>query len=128
MPLIKKTARRHRLDISLVAAVAHVESGYRIDVTSRAGARGLMQVMPGTARHFRCGDLWNAADNLECGARVLKRYLAKYRGNMTYGLSAYNAGFRIPNRAFKKRRLPKNFKYVAKVLKVRTRLLRRGCF
>lgn len=127
IPLFKDAARRHKLEVGLLVGIARVESGFRPTVVSRAGAVGLMQVMPSTGRHFRCGDLYNVVNNAECGARVLRRYIDRYDGDITYGLSAYNAGFRVPNRARKKRRLPKNIGYVEKVLKARARYLRKGC-
>lgn len=127
LPLFHRVAKRHNLEPALLVGIARVESGFRPQVVSRAGAVGLMQVMPSTGAHFRCGNLRDVAENAECGARVLRRYLDRYDGNLTYGLSAYNAGFRIPNRARKHRRLPKNMGYVEKVLKARARYLREGC-
>ena len=127
IPLFEKAAKRHKLEVGLLVGIARVESGFRPTVVSRAGAVGLMQVMPSTGRHFKCGNLYDLASNAECGARVIRRYIDKYDGDVTYGLSAYNAGFRIPNRARKKRGLPKNMGYVEKVLKARARYLRKGC-
>ncbi|MGE0456139.1 MAG: lytic transglycosylase domain-containing protein [Vicinamibacteria bacterium] len=90
--LIVDTARRHGLDPELVAAVVAVESGYRSDAVSPKGAQGLMQLMPGTAGELGVADAFDAAQNLDGGARHLKALLARSGGNLRQALAAYNAG------------------------------------
>jgi soluble lytic murein transglycosylase-like protein len=118
----------HGVDPALVVGVIRVESRFKVDALSRAGATGLMQVMPSTGKWFKCGDLRKPNDNLDCGVRILKRYLKRYGGSITYGVSAYHAGPKWSDRAQKKGVLPKNFSYVEKVLHARARFLRQGCW
>ncbi len=79
------------LSPSLLAAVAWRESAFRQDARSRAGAVGVMQLMPGTARDLGV-DPANAAQNVSGGARYLKSLLARYDGDIVRALEAYNAG------------------------------------
>ena len=124
---MREAANRHNVDLGLIAGIIRVESTYRPGVTSRAGAIGLMQVMPSNGRNLNCGDLRNPERNLSCGVRVLKGFLRKYDNDLVYALSGYNAGYRTPNRARKNGTLPSNFSYVERVLAARSAYLRRGC-
>ncbi len=127
-PLAVEVSERHGLDLALVMAVARVESDYVPAVKNRrTGATGLMQVMPSTGKHFSCGDLEAPADNLECGARVLGRYLKYFKGDYLYAVAAYHAGPKWAARAQSENLLPSNFTYVEKVMQLRTRFLRVGC-
>ena len=128
LPAIRSISKQQGIDSALVVGVIRVESRFKAGARSRAGATGLMQVMPSTGRWFKCGDLSAPKQNLECGIRILKRYLARYGGDLTYGISAYHAGPRHADKARKKNTLPKNFSYVEKVLHARTRFLRQGCW
>lgn len=74
----------------VLAAVAKVESGFRADAVSPAGARGLMQFMPATARGMNV-DPMNPASAIDGAARLLKRHLAEF-GSLELSLAAYNAG------------------------------------
>jgi len=125
----KFTARRHKLDLGVLIGIMRVESRFKPTARNkRSGATGLMQIMPSTGKYFKCGDLSDAARNMECGARVLRRYIDYFKGDLTYGIAAYHSGPRAPSRAKKRGRLPKNFSYVSKVMQYRTRFLRKGCF
>ncbi|HIN86563.1 MAG TPA: lytic transglycosylase domain-containing protein [Myxococcales bacterium] len=128
LPAIETVSRAHGVDSALVVGVIRVESRFKPTALSRAGATGLMQVMPSTGKWFKCGDLTDPADNLDCGVRILKRYLARYGGDLTYGVSAYHAGPKWSDRSRKQGVLPKNFSYVEKVLHARARYLRHGCW
>ncbi len=80
--------------IGLLHSVAQVESGYRFDAVSPRGARGLMQLMPETARALRA-DPDDPAQNAEAGARLLRGLLLKYKDDpyqVRLALAAYNAG------------------------------------
>ncbi len=126
--LITKIARAHDLEPELVMGVVKVESSFNPGCKSRVGARGLMQVMPRTGKHMKCGsDLSDPETNLECGCRVLKRYLDLYDGNLIYALSAYNAGPGNANPSAKGSYLPFNFKYVEKIFRWRNVFVRFGC-
>ncbi len=125
---IAKVAKKHGLEPELVMGVVKVESSFNPKCKSRVGARGLMQVMPRTGKHMKCdSDLHDPDANLECGCRVLARYLKLYDGNVIYGLSAYNAGPGNSNPSAKGKYLPFNFKYVEKVLRWRNVFVRFGC-
>jgi soluble lytic murein transglycosylase-like protein len=126
-PYVEEVARAHRLDPTLVLAVIRIESGFRPDAGSRAGARGLMQVMPRTGRGMKCRDLWDPEDNILCGVRVLRRYLDRFEGDVIYGLAAYNGGPGYVQKEYEARRLPRNFGYVELVLKAQAFFRRRGC-
>lgn len=125
---IAEAARKYGLEPELVMGVVKVESSFNPKCKSRVGARGLMQVMPRTGKHMDCGsDLHDPDTNLECGCRVLARYLKLYDGNVIYGLAAYNAGPGNANPSAKGKYLPFNFKYVEKVLRWRNVFVRFGC-
>lgn len=90
-PLIVSAAREAGVDPALVAAVARAESGFRVDAGSRAGARGLMQLMPGTAAGLGVTDILDPAQNLRAGSRYLKQQIDTF-GDLRLALAAYNAG------------------------------------
>lgn len=128
LPTIERLAEQHGIDSSLVVAVARVESRFRPKARSRVGALGLMQVMPSTGRWFKCGHLLNPVQNVSCGIRVLKRYLKRYDGNLTYGLAAYNSGPKSADKHWRAGILPRNYSYVKKVLSARRKYVTQGCF
>jgi hypothetical protein len=90
--LATAAARRHGLDPDLVLAVVQVESGFRPDAVSPKGAQGLMQLMPRTASALGVGDPLDPGQNLDGGARHLGALVARYDGDLTRALAAYNAG------------------------------------
>lgn len=116
-----------RLEPALVLAVMRVESAFSANVISRAGAVGLMQVMPDNVERLGCGDLFDADQNAVCGVKILRRFLDRYDGDLMLALSGYNAGLGMPGRARAEVRTPANFSYVEKVLRFRARYLRQGC-
>jgi len=124
---MRVAAMEHGVDVGLIAGIIYVESSFRKDAVSRAGARGLMQVMPSVGRRLSCGDLFDPDINIACGITVLKRFLERYDHDLIFGLSAYNAGFRIPNEARSNNTLPRNIRYVERVLGARATYLRHGC-
>ncbi len=85
-------ARATGLDPALLRAVALVESGGNPRAVSPAGALGLMQLMPSTARALGVSDPFNAFENALAGARFLRELLGRYGGNIDLALAAYNAG------------------------------------
>ena len=128
LPTIKKYAREYSLEPELVMGVIKVESSFNPGLESRVGATGLMQVMPRTGEHMKCGDdLEDPETNIECGCRVLRKYLDRYNGNLVYGLSAYNTGPGNTNKYSSDWHLPFNFTYVEKVLRWRNVFVRFGC-
>ncbi len=116
-PLIEIAAHRHALSPQLVHAVVQVESSYRPDAVSRAGAVGLMQLMPGTALRFGVADRLDPGANLEGGSRYLRHLLLLFDGDLELALAAYNAGEGAVLRAGRK--IPpyrETRRYVSKVL------------
>jgi membrane-bound lytic murein transglycosylase MltF len=92
--LAKQTAERHGVDSSLVFAIIKQESGWKPDIISRAGAIGLMQIMPSTGE-WACDltreELFDPHKNLDCGVRYFRQQLKRF-GNVKLALCAYNAG------------------------------------
>lgn len=115
------------LDVALIMGVMRVESAYREDAESHAGAVGLMQVMPSTGEHFRCDDLYDAETNVACGARVLADYVRRIGGDLEYGLAAYNAGLANAQRWKRAGATPANADYVRRVLMFRGQYQNGGC-
>lgn len=91
-PLIRQQARQFKVDPALVMAVIHAESAYDRNAISRAGAVGLMQLMPGTAKRFGVSDRNNAAQNIRGGVQYLRYLLEMFKFNIKLTLAAYNAG------------------------------------
>ncbi|MGR8936095.1 MAG: transglycosylase SLT domain-containing protein [Gammaproteobacteria bacterium] len=90
--LIAMTALKHNLDPDLLHAVIRVESAYNPNAVSSAGAMGLMQLMPGTAKRYGVADRSDPLQNIEGGAHYLKDLLAMFNSNLTLAIAAYNAG------------------------------------
>lgn len=90
--IISKAAGKFNLDVALIKAVIKAESNFNHRAVSRAGAKGLMQLMPQTASALNVDDVFHPGDNIEGGARYLRYLLNLYRGNLTLALAAYNAG------------------------------------
>lgn len=91
-PFIEQVAREHQLAPELIKAVALVESGFNPRAVSHAGASGLMQLMPGTAKDYGVTNVMDPLQNLRAGAAHLRRLLDLYDGDLTLALAAYNAG------------------------------------
>lgn len=114
--LIDRVARSQGLDSALLRAVIETESNYDPDAVSDKGAVGLMQLMPETARRMGVTDPFHPAENLEAGARHLRRLIDKYQGRLTLALSAYNAGEKAVDRYKGIPPYPETQNYVKKVL------------
>jgi soluble lytic murein transglycosylase-like protein len=92
MNLINQVASRHQVDAKLVHAVIQTESAYNSNAISSAGAVGLMQLMPETARRFGVIDRNDPDQNVEGGTRYLKHLINMFNPNLDLAVAAYNAG------------------------------------
>ena len=90
--LIRRAASRHGLEESLVRAVITAESDFNSQTVSKAGAMGLMQLMPETAADLGVADPFDPAQNIEGGTRYLAMMLERFGGDREKALAAYNWG------------------------------------
>jgi soluble lytic murein transglycosylase-like protein len=89
---IEDAAAQHGVSVDLVRAIIQVESGFDRRAVSTAGARGLMQLMPATARRFGVKNRFDARQNIFGGTRYLRTLLDHYEGDISLTAAAYNAG------------------------------------
>jgi len=89
---IREVALRYEIQPILVAAIVEAESEFNPRAVSRRGARGLMQLMPGTASSLKVSDTFDPYENIEGGVRHLRQLMDRYHGNLPLVLAAYNAG------------------------------------
>jgi soluble lytic murein transglycosylase-like protein len=82
----------HNIDEDLLASVVHAESGGQVKAVSRTGAKGLMQLMPGTASAMAVDDVFKPEQNIAGGTAYLDALLTRYHDNLALALAAYNAG------------------------------------
>jgi soluble lytic murein transglycosylase-like protein len=91
-PLIESAAEAAAVEPELLRAVIAVESGFDPRAVSKAGAAGLMQLMPETARRYGVKDRFDPRQNIHAGARHLKSLIERYHNDVKLALAAYNAG------------------------------------
>lgn len=90
--LLHQAGAQHHLDPDLLASVVHAESDGQTHAVSRTGARGLMQLMPATAKDLGVRDSFAAEQNIAGGTAYLDALLMYYHENIALALAAYNAG------------------------------------
>lgn len=91
-PLVAEAAERHGVRADLIHAIIEVESAYQPDAVSRAGAVGLMQLMPETALRYGVEDSTDPAQNIAGGTAYLRDLRDQFNGDLRLVLAAYNAG------------------------------------
>ena len=114
---IRKAAAKYDLSPALLHAVVKAESNYDAGAVSPAGAQGLMQLMPGTADELGVEDPFDIEQNINGGARYLRRMLNRFDGDIEQALSAYNAGPGTVQRYNGKVPYAETRTYVAKVMR-----------
>ncbi|NOS77130.1 MAG: lytic transglycosylase domain-containing protein [Nitrospira sp.] len=126
-PMISRYSRRHQLHPALIRAVIKAESGFDPMAVSRAGAIGLMQLMPQTAVRLEVRDLYDPEDNIGGGTKYLRQLLDRFRGNLPLALAAYNAGEHTVDRYRGLPPIDETRQYVRKVIRYyRTFLIKDG--
>jgi soluble lytic murein transglycosylase-like protein len=95
--LIANAAERYGLEPALLKAICYAESNFRPDVVSRAGAMGLMQLMPATAAALGVTEPFDPWQNMDGGARYIAQQLDRFNGNALLAIAAYNCGYNRVN-------------------------------
>lgn len=116
-PVIARFSRQHQLHPALIRAIIKAESDFDPRAVSRAGAIGLMQLMPQTAVRLEVRDLYDPEDNIGGGTKYLRQLLDRFRGNLPLALAAYNAGEHVVDRYRSLPPIDETRHYVRKVLR-----------
>jgi hypothetical protein len=114
--VVDAASANYHLDPDLVNSVIHAESGFNPHAVSPKGAKGLMQLMPGTANNLGVNDAFDPQANVEGGSRYLRELLERYNLDLVKALAAYNAG---PQRVEQYRGVPpfrETRAYVARIV------------
>jgi soluble lytic murein transglycosylase-like protein len=114
--VVNSASAAYHLDPDLVNSVIHAESGFNAHAVSAKGARGLMQLMPGTANQLGVNDAFDPQSNVTGGSRYLRELLERYNFDLVKALAAYNAG---PHRVEQYRGVPpfrETRAYVARIV------------
>lgn len=121
---VEEASNKYSVDPNLILAVIQTESYFNPKCTSKAGAVGLMQIMPSNFNHLGIKDGYNIEENINGGTKLLREYIDKYNGDIEMALMAYNGGpTRMANRGVKSvndiYKMPKETQnYVPKVMKI----------
>ena len=122
--IIRDASRRYRVDMPLVKAVIRAESDFVPYAVSPAGAQGLMQLMPATARLRNVWRVFEPRQNVEGGVSHLRYLLDRYSGNVRLALAAYNAGENAVDRHGGIPPFAETTEYVSRVMRFRDLYLR----
>ncbi|MBU1487066.1 lytic transglycosylase domain-containing protein [bacterium] len=115
--LIQAYGAKYDVDPALISSIIKAESNFDPRAVSSAGAEGLMQLMPGTARELGVENSFDVEENIEAGTRYFKGLLDRFGGNLELALAAYNAGPQRVERASGIPNIKETKGYVSKVLK-----------
>jgi len=115
-PIVYQYARQYGVDDGLIHAIISIESCYDRTAVSRAGAQGLMQLMPATAKSLGVVDPFNPHENLRAGIRYFSELSKRFNYNYRLALAAYNAGPTAVEKYAAIPPYPETQAYVAKVL------------
>jgi soluble lytic murein transglycosylase-like protein len=91
-PVIEHCARKYGVPVELICGVILQESGGNPRAVSPCGAKGLMQLMPGTAKRFGCMNSFDPVQNIDAGTRYLRFLLERFNGKVELAVAGYNAG------------------------------------
>ena len=123
LPHIRYAATQHRLDYKLLQAIIDTESAFNPQAYSKAGAVGLMQLMPSTAKELHVQNSWNPVQNIQGGAKYFRQMLNTFGQDIELSLAAYNAGPNAVKRAGNSiPNYPETKRYVEKVMKTYRKL------
>jgi soluble lytic murein transglycosylase-like protein len=114
--MLTKAGKEHNLDVDLLASLVDAESGGNARAVSRAGAQGLMQLMPSTAAGLGVEDSFKPDQNVRGGSAYLDVLLTRYHDNLALALAAYNAGPAAVDRYRGIPPYPETQAYVARVI------------
>lgn len=90
--IFNNAAKKYNVDVNLLKAIAKQESNFQTDVVSGAGAQGVMQLMPATAKAMGVTDAMDPEQNIMGGAKLISQLLKQYDGDVKLALAGYNAG------------------------------------
>jgi soluble lytic murein transglycosylase len=116
-PMISEAARRHGVSADLLKALIKVESDFNPRAVSRAGALGLMQIMPENLSSLQIRDPFDPRENIMGGTRYLTQMLRRFSGKLPLALAAYNAGPSIVERYNRIPPIRETEEYVEKVIR-----------
>jgi hypothetical protein len=115
--LIRAAAEKHGVDENLIHRMILVESNFNPKAVSRKSALGLMQLLPETAAQYSVRNAFDPAQNIDGGTHYMKDLLARYHGDLSLALAAYNAGPQMIQRYGGIPPFPETQKYVRRVAK-----------
>ncbi len=119
---ISEAAQKNGLDPKLISSVIQAESDFDPKAVSKAGARGLMQLMPQTASRYKVKNIHNPEENIEGGTKYFKDLMEKYKGDVKLALAAYNAGESAVAKYSGIPPYPETMNYVTKVLDIYSKM------